>query len=96
MTAALREFSTPCEAFDAYASVNLIGGERCAALATLDVVNPATGDVLGHAAASSAEETANAVSVAKEAQKSWAATPARDRGKAGRRQARGQFWSRRK
>lgn len=82
MTVQLPTFSSPEEAFDAYASVNLVGGARLGTSGALDVVNPATGAVLGKAAASSAEDTANAVTVAKEAQVKWAATPARDRGKA--------------
>ncbi len=82
MSAQLPHFSTPADAFKTYASVNLVGGQHCKTASSLDVINPANGDVLGQAAASDAGETAFAVQTAKEAQKAWAATPARDRGKA--------------
>ncbi len=64
-----------------YANCNLVGGETVRAAQTLEVLNPATGTLLGTAAASSTAETKTAVAVAKAAQLEWAALPARERGK---------------
>ncbi|TDE35672.1 aldehyde dehydrogenase family protein [Antarcticimicrobium sediminis] len=72
---------TPEAALAAYEGVNLINGQRVAAQAQLDVLNPATMQVLGHAAASGAMETDAAVAAAKAAGADWAALPARARGK---------------
>ncbi|MCA0043239.1 aldehyde dehydrogenase family protein [Celeribacter litoreus] len=66
----------------AYRNLNLVGGKRVPVSTGLDVLNPATGAVLGQAAASGAEETGAAVAAAKEAFPAWGATPARERGKA--------------
>ncbi len=62
---------------------NLIGGKLVHARggACFPVVNPATGDQIGEAAASSAEDVADAVDAAVEAQARWAKVPARERGK---------------
>jgi len=65
----------------AYRNLNLVGGERVPVAAGLDVLNPATGAVLGQAAASKAAETNAAVEAAKAAGAAWAAMPARERGK---------------
>lgn len=72
---------TPEQVFAAYRRVNLIGAERIPAKAGLAVLNPATGLVLGEAAASDAEETGRAVKNARAAQAGWATIPARERGK---------------
>ncbi|WP_022706113.1 aldehyde dehydrogenase family protein [Paracoccus zeaxanthinifaciens] len=73
--------TAPDEVFANYRQVNLINGQRVPAKAALDVLNPATGLVLGQAAASDADETAAAVASAKAAQVAWAQVPARERGK---------------
>lgn len=64
-----------------FQQVNLIDGARVPARDALDVLNPATGFVLGQAAASDADETGAAVASAKLAQIDWAQVPARERGK---------------
>jgi succinate-semialdehyde dehydrogenase/glutarate-semialdehyde dehydrogenase len=46
---------------------------------TLDVVNPATGEVVAPVARCGTEETRRAIEVATEAQKAWRATPAKQR-----------------
>lgn len=74
-------FDTPEAVIAAYTQINLVGGDRVATAAALNVVNPATGATLGLAAASDAAETDAAVAAAKAAQAAWAATPARTRGK---------------
>ncbi|MBX2830926.1 MAG: aldehyde dehydrogenase family protein [Rhodospirillales bacterium] len=48
---------------------------------TFDVLNPATGKVIGQAADGDTDDVAIAVGVAKAAQKGWAERPARERGK---------------
>ncbi len=48
---------------------------------TFDVLNPATGKVIGQAADGDAEDVGIAVAAAKAAQKDWAERPARERGK---------------
>ena len=48
---------------------------------TFDVINPATGKVIGQAADGDADDVAIAVDIAKKAQKDWAERPARERGK---------------
>lgn len=73
--------TTPEAVFAAYRGVNLIGGAALSAAATLAVLAPATGRVLGHAAASGAAETAEAVAAARAAQVAWAQQPARLRGR---------------
>lgn len=73
---------TPEDVIAAYARVNIVGNARVSSGAALDVLNPATGAVIGAAAASDATETAAAVDCAKAAQVAWAQVPARDRGKA--------------
>ncbi|MDB6177321.1 aldehyde dehydrogenase family protein [Paracoccus sp. Z330] len=73
--------TAPDEVFETYREVNLIDGKRVPARAGLDVINPATGLVLGRAAASDADETAGAIRSAKAAQTEWASLPARERGK---------------
>ena len=73
--------AAPDEIFERYRQVNLIDGVRVPAKAALDVINPATGLVIGQAAASGRAETGAAVASAKAAQKSWAQLPARERGK---------------
>lgn len=49
--------------------------------ATFPVINPATGKVIAHAAAGDETDVARAVASAKAAQRAWAATKARERGK---------------
>lgn len=73
--------TTAEETFAAYASANLVNNARTQVQSILTVSNPATGQSLGTAAASNADETAEAVTAAKSAQCAWAALPARDRGK---------------
>lgn len=73
--------TTAEETFAAYASANLVKNARTQVQSVLTVSNPATGRSLGTAAASNADETAEAVAAAKSAQSAWAALPARDRGK---------------
>lgn len=75
-------FSDPQAVIAAYCNLNLLGGARVPVDRGLDVVNPATGAVLGSAAASGPEETAAAVAQAKAAFDGWANVPARERGKA--------------
>ncbi|MHC8493735.1 aldehyde dehydrogenase family protein [Thalassospira sp. SM2505] len=48
---------------------------------TFDVINPATGKVIGQAADGDSDDVGIAVAVAKAAQKDWAERPARERGK---------------
>lgn len=48
---------------------------------TFDVINPATGKVIGQAADGDSDDVSSAVAVAKAAQKDWAERPARERGK---------------
>jgi betaine-aldehyde dehydrogenase len=72
---------SPADAIARYAQVNLIDGARAASQNALNVLNPATGAVLGTAAASGADETNAAVENASAAQKEWAKMPARARGK---------------
>lgn len=81
MTDQLRIDTAPEEVFDSYRQVNLIDAKRVPSKAALDVLNPATGLVLGQAAASDADETAAAIASAKAAQIAWAQVPARTRGK---------------
>jgi acyl-CoA reductase-like NAD-dependent aldehyde dehydrogenase len=52
-----------------------IGGELVEAPATFEVYNPATGEVLAHAPAASAEQMEQAIASAKEAFVSWSAMP---------------------
>ncbi|HZH27232.1 MAG TPA: aldehyde dehydrogenase family protein [Azospirillaceae bacterium] len=61
----------------------LIGGELVPSRSgrTFDVVNPATGKVIGRAAEGDAADVDAAVQTAATAQKAWAALPARERGK---------------
>ena len=73
--------TTAEETFAAYASANLVNNARTQVQSVLTVSNPATGQNLGTAAASNADETAEAITAAKSAQSAWAALPARDRGK---------------
>ena len=47
---------------------------------TIDVTNPASGAVIGTIPALGKKETAEAIKAAEEAQKKWAATPAKQRG----------------
>lgn len=68
-------------AIAAYRQCNLIGGARQPAARGLEVYNPASGAVLGLAAASDAAETGAAVAAARAAAPAWAALPARERGK---------------
>ncbi|SFJ06725.1 aldehyde dehydrogenase family protein [Celeribacter neptunius] len=72
----------PQAAIAAYRNLNLVGGAHVPVIRGLDVLNPATGAVLGQAAASGASEVDQAVKAAKAAGPLWAATPARARGKA--------------
>lgn len=74
-------FATPEAAVAAYEAVNLIDGRRVRAAATLPVLNPASGALLGNAAASGKSETSQALDAACAAQPGWAALPARERGK---------------
>lgn len=62
---------------------HLINGELVAPKngKVFDVINPATGKVIGQAADGDADDVANAVAIAKAAQKDWAERPARERGK---------------
>ncbi|HSK39365.1 MAG TPA: aldehyde dehydrogenase family protein [Arenibaculum sp.] len=61
----------------------LIGGEMVPARSggTFEVVNPATGGVVGHAARGEADDVAAAVEAAAAAQKAWKDVPARERGR---------------
>jgi len=59
---------------------NLINGCLTTTKATLPVLNPATLEIIGHAAASDADVVAEAVAVAKEKQTAWADMSARKRG----------------
>lgn len=63
--------------------VHLIDGEFVAPIngKTFDVLNPATGKSIGQAAEGDKADVDRAVKIAKEAQKSWAERPARERGK---------------
>lgn len=81
MTFVPTSFTTPQDAIAGLDRVNLIGNARVQAAAGLDVVNPATSQVLGQAAACDADETAAAIGVARDAQTAWAALPARERGR---------------
>lgn len=54
---------------------NYVGGEFVDAADVMEVRNPATGAVIAHVPAASAEETAAAVAAAKAAQPDWAALP---------------------
>ncbi|MAM75761.1 aldehyde dehydrogenase family protein [uncultured Tistrella sp.] len=65
----------------AWQGLNLIGGERLAAAATLPVIAPATGAEIGVTAASGPAEVDAAVAAARAAWSGWAAMPARDRGR---------------
>ncbi|PKR59516.1 aldehyde dehydrogenase family protein [Thalassospira lohafexi] len=62
---------------------HLINGELVASQSgkNFDVLNPATGKVIGQAADGDVQDVAIAVGVAKKAQKDWAERPARERGK---------------
>ncbi|MCA1939547.1 MAG: aldehyde dehydrogenase family protein [Caenispirillum bisanense] len=62
---------------------HLIDGEmvRAASGKTFDVVNPATGEKVGEAAAGDAADVDRAATAAARAQKAWKAMPARERGK---------------
>ncbi|MCC9622934.1 aldehyde dehydrogenase family protein [Thalassospira sp. MA62] len=62
---------------------HLINGEFVAPLngRTFDVINPATGKVIGKAADGDGDDVAAAVAAAKAAQIGWAERPARERGK---------------
>jgi betaine-aldehyde dehydrogenase len=82
MTDSFTPPADPQAAIAAYRNLNLVGGRHVPVSASLDVLNPATGAVLGQAAASTAAETDAAVQAAKAAGPAWAAIPARERGKA--------------
>jgi betaine-aldehyde dehydrogenase len=75
------QFPDPQAVIAAYHTLNLVGGARVPTAAGLDVLNPATGALLGRAAASGPVETDAAVQAAKAAGAAWAAIPARERGK---------------
>ncbi|KYO57300.1 hypothetical protein AUP44_20825, partial [Tistrella mobilis] len=60
----------------AWQGLNLIGGERLAATATLPVIAPATGAEIGVTAASGPAEVDAAVAAARAAWPGWAAMPA--------------------
>lgn len=62
---------------------HLIDGEMVPAASgkTFDVVNPATGAVIGNAANGDAQDVERAVEAAAHAQKAWKKMPARERGK---------------
>ena len=62
---------------------HLINGDLVASKngKNFDVLNPATGKVIGQAADGDAQDVDIAVAVAKKAQKDWAERPARERGK---------------
>ncbi|NIY78451.1 aldehyde dehydrogenase family protein [Celeribacter sp. HF31] len=80
-----KAFTPPADAvaaIAAYRNLNLVGGAGVTVDRGLDVLNPATGAVLGQAAASGVAETEAAVAAAKAAGSGWAAMPARERGKA--------------
>ena len=81
MSLLTRMDATPEQVFDHYRQVNLIDACRQPTGAALAVHNPATGALLGQAAASDAAETDAAVRSARIAQRAWAALPARARGK---------------
>lgn len=72
---------TAQQAIARYNQINLINGALAACDIALDVRNPATGAVLGKAAASTGKHTNAAVDAACTAQKEWAKVPARERGK---------------
>ncbi|KIZ35364.1 MULTISPECIES: aldehyde dehydrogenase family protein [Rhodopseudomonas] len=71
------------EVFQQLAGRHLIGNALVPPLggATLDVLDPATGQVLGRAPAATADDVAQAVDAASAAFPGWAAIPARQRGK---------------
>ncbi len=81
MSLLTRMDATPEQVFDHYRQVNLIDASRQPTGAALAVQNPATGAILGQAAASDAAETDAAVRSARIAQRAWATLPARSRGK---------------
>lgn len=60
---------------------NIIGGERveCGAARIMDVLNPATGEIIGVVPMSTAEDLDRTVKAAAIAQKEWARTPLKDR-----------------
>jgi aldehyde dehydrogenase (NAD+) len=60
---------------------NLIDGEMVSTAATLDVINPANEQVVGHVPACGAAELDLAVAAARRAFKSWSKTPVDDRRK---------------
>lgn len=57
-----------------------IAGKWVGSKETIDVTNPATGEVIGTIPALGKTETADAIKAAEAAQKQWAATPAKQRG----------------
>ena len=57
----------------------LIGGEERQAAESFPVFDPASGEVVGHAAAASAADAEDAVRAAHEAWPAWAARPAAER-----------------
>ncbi len=60
---------------------NLIDGEMVSTAKTLDVINPANEQVVGHVPACGAEELDRAVAAARRAFKTWSKTPVDDRRK---------------
>lgn len=60
---------------------NLIDGEMVSTARTLDVINPANEQVVGHVPACGAEELDRAVAAARRAFKTWSKTPVDDRRK---------------
>ncbi len=81
MTEIFPQTATAADVIAAYEQVNLINNIRTPAASGIEILNPATGELLGTAAGSSADETDAAVAAAYAAQVEWAKVPARQRGK---------------
>lgn len=83
MSKTLSPVLDPLALADALSGHHLIGGELVPAASgkMFDVVNPATGAVVGQAAQGDEQDVERAVSAAKKVQESWSAMPARERGK---------------
>ncbi|HYD99811.1 MAG TPA: aldehyde dehydrogenase family protein [Alphaproteobacteria bacterium] len=83
MTAMLTQQTDPFALAQELSAKLLIDGQLrpAAAGGTFAVLNPATGEVVGHAAEGLAADVDAAVAAAKRAQKAWAKVPARERGR---------------
>jgi acyl-CoA reductase-like NAD-dependent aldehyde dehydrogenase len=83
MSTALDINTDPFSLAKTLSGLHLINGALVPASSgkSFDVINPATGAVIGQAAAGDAADVEAAVSSSAKAQKAWKAMPARDRGK---------------